>query len=42
MVEVKPFVKKKVLYFELFNEATLLTCSYFLLILSDVMMDSST
>ena len=42
MVHVKPFVKRKVLYFEVFNETTLLTCSYFLLILSDSFMDSTT
>jgi len=36
---VKPFLEKDVLYFEVFNEATLLTCSYFLIVFCDILMD---
>jgi len=40
MIYVKPFVKRKILYFEIFNEMTLLTCSYFLLVFCDILMDN--
>lgn len=36
----KPYLKKKTYYFEIFNEITLLTCSYFLMVFCDILMDS--
>jgi hypothetical protein len=39
MVLVKPFAKKKTYYFEVYNEITLLTCSYFLMVFCDILMD---
>ena len=40
MLLFKPFKKKKTFYYELYNEGTLLTCSYFLMVFCDILMDS--
>lgn len=40
MLLVRPFKKKIMFYFEVFNEICLLTCSYFLLVLCDILMDN--
>lgn len=38
MLYVRPFKDKWIFYFQVFNEATLLSCSYFLLVLCDILM----
>ena len=38
-IHYKPYIKKKTYYFELFNEGTLLTCSYFLMVFCDILID---
>lgn len=40
MFLVRPFKKKTIFYFEVFNEISLLTCSYFLLVFCDILMDN--
>lgn len=39
MLICRPFIEKEIFYFELFNEATLLSCSYFLIVFCDILMD---
>jgi len=35
----KPYLENEIYFFELFNEMTLLSCSYFLIIFCDILMD---
>ena len=38
-LQYKPYLKKTIFYFELMNEMTLLTSSYFLIVFCDILMD---
>ena len=39
IIFVRPYLERDIFYFEVFNEATLLTCSYFLMVFCDILMD---
>ena len=39
-INYRPYTQKNIFYFELLNEATLLTASYFLIVFCDILMDN--